>query len=192
MRAESAHLTSLDQSEVLNVVMDTIRVFGKVALELYAFDRQDWTRFRTGINEITMSLDGTQQFQQRIEKLSFARGRDFYNYIDYEELYENGKRVHKLYIDDGNKLDLFKTNGDRGFLSFDEECDSTIEIKLFDSYRNESTLRIPIKCEKPSRDLERILDREGPYQIVNSILVFPASHDNMESDETALFYANGQ
>ena len=174
------------------VVKDTIRVFGKVALELYAFDRQDWTRFRTGINEITMSLDGTQQFQQRIEKLSFARGRDFYNYIDYEELYENGKRVHKLYIDDGNKLDLFKTNGDRGFLSFDEECDSTIEIKLFDSYRNESTLRIPIKCEKPSGDLVQILEREGPYQIVNSILVFPASHENMESDETALFYANGQ
>ena len=170
------------------IVEDTVRVFGKVAVELFAFDRQDWTRFRTGINEISMSVDGVEHFHQRITKLSFARSRDYYNYINYAELHNHGKRVHKLYVDDGNLLDFFTTNGQNGFLSFEEECESQIEIKLYDSYRNESRVIINVICERPEGNREGIV-AGTPYEIVNSTLVFRAEHENLDPEEVAQFHS---
>jgi len=155
------------------VVEDTIRVFGKIGLEVFAFDRQDWTRFRTGINEISVRLDGKEIFRQEISKLSFAKSRDFYNYVDYGKLYSQGRRIHKLYVDDGNGLDFYQVNVDNGFLYFEEDCLRTLEVFMYDSYRNTE-------------------EYAKPYQINGSTLMLNGVHESIGADELAVFYSRGK
>jgi len=178
------------------VVEDTIRVFGKIGLEVFAFDRQDWTRFRTGINEISVRLDGKEIFRQEISKLSFAKSRDFYNYVDYGKLYSQGRRIHKLYVDDGNGLDFYQVNVDNGFLYFEEDCLRTLEVFMYDSYRNESSIRINLRCETPKKILNsnRKLTEEyaKPYQINGSTLMLNGVHESIGADELAVFYSRGK
>ena len=41
--------------------------------------------------------------------------------MDYEELATTGKRYHKLYVDDGNKMKFYKTNTQKGKVSLVNE-----------------------------------------------------------------------
>jgi hypothetical protein len=176
------------------VVDSTISVYGKIGVELYAFDRQDGTRFRTGINEIKMEMDENQIFLQKIENISFSKTRNFYNHVNYEKLRNTGDRFHKLYVDEGNELDFYTTNTFNGVMNFEVPCDHTINIKMYDTYRNESKLTIPIECSFPS-DMGKgsLFDSNlvelNYYKILDNTLVVYADQQSVDPEETlARFY----
>lgn len=178
-------------------VLDTvISVFGKIGVELYAFDRQNNTRFRTGINEIDMKLDDELVFNQVIDRISFSKTRNFYNHVNYEVIRNNGQRFHKLYVDDGNELDFYTTNSNKGIMVFDEACDHTISISMFDTHRNESILSIPITCQEPSFSVNNLNHDEeidlNSYRIVDNTLMLFADQSELDSaDICSTFYIDG-
>ncbi len=136
---------------------DTLEAFGQLGLELYAWDRMNGTRFKTGINKITFTLNGKEIFGQHINSWSFARARSFYQHINYPVLVTTGQRYHKLYIDNGNTLQFYDRLPSRGQFTVEKGKSYQAEITLSDSYGNTSTVRFVIRgseaAAKNSTDL---------------------------------------
>lgn len=173
------------------IVEEPIQVYGSIAVELFAYDRQDWTKFRTGINEIVMKIDSQDVFRQVIREIPFSKSRNFYNHINYRQLRETGLRFHKLYVANGNELDFYTTNKDNGILTFDTECEHELVIKMYDTYRNQSFLMLNLKCSllpSPIAGTNLPALDESTYEILdNTLMVYSANTENGRYEPAVFF-----
>lgn len=129
-----------------NYVLDRpINVDGTIGLMLDAYDKLDYSRFRCGINTILVEVDGISVFEQRIKKFSFGEIKDIYRHMSYEDLREQGEKWHKLFIDDGNKLNFYETNKNEGKLTIIPGEQHTVKITMIDTYGNKSAIDLTIK-----------------------------------------------
>jgi len=123
---------------------DTINLKGEIGIELYAYDRQNFTFFRTGIPKIKMKMDGKIFFTQNLKTFAFNEQRNIHVYTNYLQKQTTGRNYFKLYIDDGNELKFYNSK-DKGILQFDDTSFHTINIKLTDVYNNSSEIDLYVK-----------------------------------------------
>ena len=129
-----------------NYVIDRpIEVSGLVGVELYAYDKLDNARFRCGINVISMEVDSEKVFSQEISTFSFAEQRNILKHMNYADLHDSGERFHKLYVDDGNKLNFYTTGKTKGKLHFNDSLAHQVVITMTDSYDNVSDLKLKLQ-----------------------------------------------
>jgi Peptidase family M23 len=126
------------------VLADTIHALGLLGIELYAWDRMNGTRFKTGITEIEFTLDEKETFGQFINSWSFSKARSFYQHINYQSLVTSGKRYHKLYVANGNGLGFYKHVPGKGQFLIEKDKYYHGKILLSDSYGNTSYVRFVI------------------------------------------------
>ena len=126
------------------VLKDTINALGILGLELYAWDRMNGTRFKTGINEINFTINEKETFGQSINTWSFSKARSFYQHINYQSLVTSGKRFHKLYVDNGNALSFYEAVPERGQFIIEKDKYYHGKISMSDSYGNTSYVNFVI------------------------------------------------
>jgi len=126
------------------VSRDTIRATGVIGIELYAYDRQNYTFFRTGIPTIKLFVNNQQIFNQNIVEFSFADQRTIQVHTDYQKKLSSGRSYSKLFIADGNTLPFFQSLK-KGYLFVKQGRTYTVRIELKDSYNNESISEFVIK-----------------------------------------------
>lgn len=131
-----------------------IEVFGNIGLEVYAYDMLDNSRFRTGITEMEVEFDGEIIHRQEISTFSFSDQRNILVHMPYRELQTTRQRFHKLYIDDGNQLNIYNSKLRNGFNITEDNCEYPVKVIMKDTYNNESTLSFTIKCTRPTFLLE--------------------------------------
>jgi hypothetical protein len=134
----------LSSSKTNYYLSDTINAIGKLGMELYAWDRMNGTRFKTGINKIKVEINQEETFGQNIDTWSFSRARSFYQHVNYKSLVTKGKRYHKLYVDNGNNLRFYDTMPNNGQLNIEKGKYYPVNISLQDSYGNISTVKFVI------------------------------------------------
>lgn len=163
------------------VIQNPLVISGTVGVELYAYDRQDWTRFRTGINTIIMKLNEELVFQQEIKEIPFSKSRNFYNHINFKQLKQKGLKYQKLYVDTGNELDFYKTNDTNGLLTINHQDSANLRIQMYDSYGNESVLNMIILGKKDSTfETNYSLKSEPWHTILGNTLVVYSPVDSLE------------
>ena len=135
------------------IVADTISAFGSQGLELYAWDRMNGTRFKTGINKIKVTVNDSLLFEQNIDTWSFSQSKYFYTHVNYESLVTERKRFHKLYLDDGNELDFYGPLINGGKLCLEEGKIYKVSVAMSDSYGNTSTLHMILKGDASASGL---------------------------------------
>ncbi len=126
--------------------------YGQIGLELVAFDFMDGVQFRNGVNCVEIKMDGREVFNYTMSNFPSTSTRDYNNLIDYATEQKMGVRFLKCYNPDGNEFDLYKTNGHKGKLNITDTLEHEVEITLFDSYENASTLYFTIKGQTPNFD----------------------------------------
>lgn len=128
------------------VIDQPIEVSGTIGTELYAYDKLDNSRFRCGINLITMEVDDKEIFKSEISTFSFAEQRNILKHMNYPDLYETGERFHKLYVDDGNELNFYSTDNNKGRIKINGDGEHTVKVVMTDSYNNVSNLKFKLKA----------------------------------------------
>ena len=142
---------------------------GKIGIELLAFDRMDFSRFRCGINEIEMLVDSQKVFSQKIDKIDFNNTRDIVSLLNFQTLKTRGLRFNKLYIDDGNPLKYYEQGLNRGEINVTDKS-LKIQINLKDTYGNQSTIHFRIKPATPNNITLAPLTKPFEYDIAGNIL----------------------
>ena len=126
-----------------------LKAWGQLGLELIAFDAMNGVAFRNGINCVEIKMDGQEVFAYNMTSFPSWTTRDYNNLIDYATEQRTGARYLKCYNPDGNQLNLSKTNAFRGKLDIQDTLSHQIQVTLFDSFENATTLNFTIKGEPP-------------------------------------------
>jgi hypothetical protein len=130
----------------LQRISDTVSFYGTVGIALHGEDFQNEWPFRLNISRSMLYVNGTEVFDARYDRFSYAHTREVELEFDYA-LYNRGYgRFHRLYRYGGNHLLFYSKSG--GEL---KACDlkrlNEIKIICLDSNGNASTLILYMRKE---------------------------------------------
>lgn len=135
--------TLIKKSPTEYILPAPIMAHGRIGVELLADDRMDNSPGRCGIPYIEMFADSQKVFSQFIERVDLEETRAILALLDYKTMETRGKRYNKLYVDDGNRLDFYKTQNE-GVLTV-KDSDVPVKISLKDESGNASEARFQLK-----------------------------------------------
>ena len=158
------------------VVHDPIEVYGQVGVEISAFDRADGVRNLNGVSATDMSVDAKPYFHQEMNRFSFNESRNIFVHTNYEVRQKNNRTFYKLYVDDGNTLDFYKTNETAGKVNIRDTKGHELLINVYDSYGNKSTLNATLVGKTPEDQVKvrhfSKPDRNKNHYISRNVLQF--------------------
>ena len=148
----------------------SILAHGNIGIEILAYDRMDNSQFQCGINTIVMVADSQQVYKQHINKIVMPLTRGILSHFNYEVLENTYFRFNKLYVDDGNPLNLYDGTINKGIISVTDK-NVSIKISLADSYKNESTISLTLKADPAVETLPAWIEKSQlKYSIAENIM----------------------
>ena len=155
-------------------ISKTIEVTGEIGLMLMGFDRLNDASNRNGIPHLTTKLDGEQLIHITIDKVPFNKNRNILCFRDYSIKAQEGKSFRKLYIDDGNELDIFKADERKGIISIRDTLVHDVEITVRDTHGNISTVKLKLKGTPAKNTAIKNSPGFKPFrkQVLDNTLVF--------------------
>ncbi len=147
---------------------EPIGVYGKIGLQIKAYDKLNGALNRNGIPYISVEMDDKKIFSVQIDSFSFSDTRHVVNYYDYEARRHKNGTFQKMYLDDGNKLPLYPLVKDNGFIIINDEDIHNVKVYLKDVYGNESVFSFKLKGTPPKMQISRMSDR-SPDKIITRL-----------------------
>lgn len=142
-----------------------IEVDGEIGFGIRGVDKMDHVGNTFGYYSIALLVDGDTIYKSQIEEFAFHEGRYINSYIDYEYKWDTGRRVEQSFVDEGNKLRIYKKLKNRGRVLFNENKEYQLQYIVKDAYGNTSTLDFTVvgkqlKSEKPLANNIKNSDKE--------------------------------
>ncbi len=163
---------------------------GTIGIEVLAKDRlAPNSRFHGGVNYIQMRVDSQLVFDQAIDKLNVAKGRQILTLMDFRTMQSSGSRFYKLFLDDGNGLNFYDRSPGDGKVRVDPGADKNIEVTLQDTFGNASKLSFrlrPSPATKEARLMEP-LKRDIEYDIHENIMTVTARPCTADSNRAIVY-----
>ncbi|MCG8474478.1 MAG: M23 family metallopeptidase [Cytophagales bacterium] len=135
--------TAIKGKKVYRISQD-IHASGLLGLQMRIHDKMNGTYNKTGVPFIEFRLNGELIYRQHLEKMGFHENRNILTHCDYETEINTRKRFNKLYVDDGNRLAIQKTNAIKGKILIEDGKKYLARVLLRDAYGNESQLLFSI------------------------------------------------
>ncbi len=135
--------------------LHAIEVFGEIGLGIQSDDDFNGVGFKCGIYSAEMYLDGKPVFSFKMDHLAFDQGRFVNSHIDYEELIKNRRWVHKLYLQPGNKMDIYHTIANRGILKMTDGQTHTVKVIVADAYQNTNEFKFKLISKKSAVPVQK-------------------------------------
>ena len=123
---------------------EPINAYGEIGFGIISTDRQDLASNKNGVNNIQTLYNGQKSLEVNLNRFSFDETKHLNRYVDYEFLYNNKKRIQKLFIEKNNPLSILKAFTNRGALKIKNDTSSTYKVIVSDFKGNKSELNIPI------------------------------------------------
>lgn len=147
-----------------------LEVFGEIGIGIQSDDDFNGTGFRCGIYSVELFLDQHQVFSFQLDHLAFDQGRYVNSHIDYEEMIRNKRWIHKLFLQPGNRMEIYQTTPERGVLKLSDGKAHTIKIIVSDAFKNSNTLTFnliskikPIPSSKQTNSATFLYDKSNEF-----------------------------
>ena len=165
---------------------DTISCFGTVGLLVQGFDRFDNAWNRNGIQRMVMKVNGQPWYQHNIDAVPFPTGtRQVANFVDFLYQHTQGRTLQKLWVDEGNDLQIYTAPGPgKGRLNVEVGKIYSIDITLADSYNNQTALHLVLRGEQPAYFKTRSSAAKKPalrFEVLRNLLKAIATDPSADS-----------
>lgn len=137
------------------VVPDSIKVWGKIGIGVYANDRMTGTSNIYGVKIVRLFCDGKEIFSSDISSVDFRNTRMINSMIDFDYWSRKKSFYQKSFIEPGNKLSIYKTINN-GYIDINEEKVYKLKYELEDLYGNKTTHSFDVYGKK--QDIPRRKD----------------------------------
>ena len=156
---------------------EPIIAYGEIGFGIISTDRQDLASNKNGVNNIQTSFNGQKSLEVNLNRFSFDETKHLNRYIDYEFLYNNKKRIQKLFIEKNNPLSVMNAFTNGGALKIENDTYSMYKVFVSDFKGNQSELNIPIRGVY--QKLSDPINRNAKLQHVNAIKETVLQKDNV-------------
>ena len=178
-----------------NFVFDVpILATGTIGIEVLAKDKlAPNSRFYGGVNDIEVRVDSQLIFNQSIDKLNIAKGRQILTVMDFKTMRSNGNRFYKLFLDDGNALNFYEKSPGNGKISVAPGDDKDIEVTMKDSFGNASKLSFRLRPSPMSREVPLLepMKTDVEYDIHENILMVSSRACAADSNRAVIYTKQG-
>lgn len=127
---------------------EKVKGFGKIGFGVSAIDQQDYANNKNGIYEIRTALNGTTNFEVRMDKFSFAETRYLNRMIDYGYYKKRKGRIQKLFVEKNNPLSIYGKLYDNGIIQVEDSLSYQYFINIRDYAGNNIDLTVAITGQK--------------------------------------------
>jgi len=138
-------------------ITQPIKVSSIVGIGIQTDDDMNGVGMKWGIYSVDLFLDKELVFSFKMDHLAFNQGRYINSHIDFEELVKNKRWIHKLFLQPGNRMDIYQTAVNRGLLILSESKVHDIKIVVADAHGNQNVLSFKVLAVKnfvPEFDLK--------------------------------------
>lgn len=166
-------------------VQPTVKISGKVGIEVLAYDQLDEMYNRNGFPIFEIYEEGKKIFRAEVNEIDFNVGRHIL-------LHTYRNRYTRLYKKRNNKFAFYKPDSVlSGAISVLPGEEKSITVKLADAYANESDLRIKFSGELAPTDLAGTNYTSGNSQIeyLDNVLILNST--DAEDGDLAMVYVHG-
>ncbi|HEY5511627.1 MAG TPA: M23 family metallopeptidase [Prolixibacteraceae bacterium] len=166
-----------------------IEVFGDIGIGIQSDDDFNGTGIRCGIYSVELFLDQHPVFSFQLDHLAFDQGRYVNSHIDYEEMIRNKRWIHKLFLQPGNKMEIYRTTADRGVLKLSDGKAHTVKIIVSDAFKNTNTLTFSLLSKKKPLPVSKSIpqntfffDRPNEFEAAGVKIQLPEGtlYDNLD------------
>jgi hypothetical protein len=162
----------------------TISGWNKLGFGIDAVDYLDGNWSKCGIYKMELYVDSILINSFEMDELDYGKMRYLNSHIDYEEFMRSGKKIHKTFIDPGNKLGIYKKSKNRGIYDFDDGKNHEVLIVLSDVAENSSKIIFNIKSTEEIPVPKEVYTKLFEYDCDNS---FESDEIQLDIPEGALF-----
>ncbi len=137
-------------------MVDSLAVSGNVMFGIETFAIAEGG-MKTGVHNITLTVDGVKVFSQNIDRFAFAETRYVNSLMDYPAFLQNGRKVQRSYVAPNNKLSVYSEVKNRGIISFNDSKLHTIRYVVKDAFGKASALEFRVMSHPPVKQPARPL-----------------------------------
>jgi len=159
-------------------VKDTLYAVGLVGLGIEAFDRLDGASNKNGIKELQMTVNGKHTYSFVLDNIPFEKSRQILRHTDFLAWKTTGRFFQSCYLDDGNKLPIYKPGPRKGKLYIKPDTLYRVQITVKDAYGNTSTATCLIKgkaAKYVATQNPKPLKANITYEVLENILKVSAT-----------------
>ena len=125
-----------------------IEVYGKIGFGIQATDLYSGAGITCGIYSARLLCDGKQLFGFKMDQFSFDQTGYANSQVDFEDLIINRRRIHRLYKQPGNELNIYEPANNDGIIDLEDGKSHNIEIIVSDAFNNNSILKFSVISRK--------------------------------------------
>ncbi|PID71152.1 MAG: peptidase M23 [Flavobacteriales bacterium] len=152
---DSTHINGSNKLNVLrlrksgkNLLTNPITAHGTIGFGVNAVDKLDQTYNNNGIYSLEVTVNGKTVYKHQMDKTNFSTTRYINTLIDYGRYVRTRQKIQKAFKIPANKLKIYKTLKDNGYIKIEDGKNYTVAITAKDFSGNSTTLTIPVKGEK--------------------------------------------
>lgn len=148
-----------------DLLADKISASGKIGFGVNAYDQLDNAINQNGLYSLELSVNGEKFHEFKASALSFAEDKYINLLVDYERLDKMGQRIQKCFIEPSNKLNMYATTANNGYLNIEDKKSYNIDIIAKDFNGNTQKITIPVTGKKDPV-LVRKTETVTPYKVI--------------------------
>ena len=105
---------------------------------------------KTGVHNISLSVDGICVFDQNIDRFAFAETRYVNSLMDYADFLKSGRKIQRAYVAPNNRLSVYSEVKNRGVVNFSDSRPHKIRYAVKDAFGRSSTLEFLVMSHPPA------------------------------------------
>ena len=122
--------------------------WGKIGLGLNAYDYMDGNTNQYGVCSIRLFLNEELIFQHDLSRFNFDQTRYANSLVDYEAVQRNHTWIMKSFVDPGNRLNIYPSLKDWGYVTINEQKKYSFRYELMDRSGNATDFRFEVQGQK--------------------------------------------
>ncbi len=130
-------------------LVDSVKVSGNIffGIETIAIAEGG---MKTGVHNITLSVDGAIVYTQNIDRFAFSETRYVNSLMDYPAFLQNRRKIQRSYVAPNNKLSVYSAVKNRGVVNFADAKAHKIQYVVRDAFGQASTLEFWVMSHPPA------------------------------------------
>ena len=162
-----------------SIINETIS--GEFGIGIEAYDKNDNSSIKTGVNEVKIFLDKQLHYHFKISEFLFSEKKYVNSHIDYKERIISKKKIQKCFLDKNNKLkNAYLVAKNNGLFNNLKNGKHEIKIIVSDSYNNSSEILFYFNYENRNVEKKSVDNQKQNNYYINSDENFVFTDSNFD------------
>ncbi len=164
-----------------------IRAAGKLGVSVEVFDYLNGAPNRCGVYKLKMELDGKEVFSFSVDEFSFSETRYVNAHIEYGDLVNSNKRIHRLHRLPNDRLRIYDKLEEDGWVTLKDNKKHLVNVIAEDVAGNSATLQFEITGDTASRSNRAVIPDNGTMMHWNEPNIFSTGEVEVKLPGRALY-----